>query len=98
MIKVGDKRYNPDDIRIYFPDIFHGAFCITIEWKSDHDPENITFDSRDARDKTLAAMDEAFLIINEGEVIKRQMDVDMLPPIVFGGDEGMGGLGGINLQ
>ncbi|MDX1806219.1 MAG: hypothetical protein R3267_04240 [Paenisporosarcina sp.] len=97
MIKVGDKRYNPDDIRIYYPDVYQSGFCIVIEWKSDHDPENVVFDTVQERDKTLAAMDEAFLIINEGEIVKREMEVDM-PSIVFGSGDDMGGLGGINLQ
>ena len=96
MIKVGDKRYNPDDIRIYYPDVYHGAFCIVIEWRSDNDDTNIIFETQQERDKTLEAMDGAFLIINEGEIVTK--DFSDMPEIVFGGNDPMGGLGGINLQ
>jgi hypothetical protein len=93
MIKIGDRRYNPDKIKKYYPGVFHSAYSIVIEWDQGGQ-EDITFDSKEERDKTIEAMDEAFLMIDNGKVLKSTMEVDMLPPFDFGG----GGPGGINLQ
>lgn len=93
MIKVGDMRYNPDDIWTYCPDYYLEKPCILIERKHIDREEKIVFETKEERDKTLEAMDELFLLIDEGKIIRRD---DILPPIVFGsgGDD----MGGINLQ
>jgi hypothetical protein len=95
MIKVEDKRYNPADFRKYYPIVNpHGEHCIVIEWIFQNNDSIICFNDQKSRDDTLNAWDEALLLVNDGKVVMREMDV----PFLLGGGGQFSPPGGIDLH
>jgi hypothetical protein len=94
LIKIGDKRYNPNEILSYEPyDSHEGSSYIEFSWiNPGRMPTRVLFDSKEQRDICLNAMDEVFLQIKDGQIVKRDF------PFPFMNDEPDEGLGGINLQ
>ena len=89
MIKIHDHRYNPEAIKDYYPhDSPSRKPCIIIEWRRG-DEKVIPFEDQEERDMHLSAMDEAMLIVKDGIVIDRGLDL----PVIMGGGpfEGSGG-------
>ena len=97
MIKVQDKRYNPADFREYYPITNpNGDSCIVVVWiHAGIKPDSIiSFDDQKSRDDTLNAWDEALLLVNDGKVVMREMDV----PFLLGGGGEFSPPGGIDLH
>jgi 6-phosphogluconate dehydrogenase len=96
MIKIKDKRYNPDAMQEYFPSWTGNDPTIIFVWKNADRPDTVVkFQTEEERDKTLAAMDQVMLMVNDGVVVERT--VDSLPPFIFEGGD-FGGPGGIPMQ
>ncbi|MCK5613793.1 hypothetical protein KAR91_68650 [Candidatus Pacearchaeota archaeon] len=92
MIKIEDARYNSDEIKKYYPATTPDYASIVFEYKhysrEGSNSEIVTFESVEERDKTLEAMDKAFLIVKDGRVIDRDVPFYMEGG-EFGGPGGM---------
>ena len=69
MFKVGDDRYNSDEIWKYYPSFTLDNPVITIETKHGLE-EDIVFRNEAERDRHLEAMDKALLLIKDCIVIE----------------------------
>ncbi len=104
MIKIREKRYNLDAIREYYPlnrsitqidSQLRKEHCIILVWRTYEDRDTVVkFESENERDETLEAMDQVSLLIKDGKVVERIMDI---PPFMIGGGE-FGGPGGVSVQ
>lgn len=97
MIKIGDVRFNPDEIKKYYPLIDpQDNHCIVFAYRGlKKETEVIRFGSREERDETLEAMDEVFLLVKDGKIVQRIMD---MPSSFMFEDGGVGGPGGFHMQ
>lgn len=93
MIKVGDKRFNMDEIWTYQPALVLDNPCIRVETRQGVE-EDIIFKTEEERDKILDLLDSVLLMIKDGEIVQRD-DVMDIPFIM-----GPGGMpsGGIPMQ
>jgi hypothetical protein len=95
MIKIGEKRYHPDEIKVYYPhETPSGDPSIIFEWRNKDLDTVLAFDNEAERDMHIKAMDEAYATVLDGVVVERSMDIS---PLVYGGGP-FEGDGGMNLQ
>ena len=93
MIKIDEKRYHPDEIKIYYPyDDPSGNPGIVFQWRNKEPDTVVKFLTKEIRDMHINAMDEILLIIKDGIVVERPMD---LSPFIFGDGPSEGGGGSI---
>ena len=75
MIKIHDRRYNPEAFQDYYPhDDPSRRPCIIIEWRTGGE-KVIPFENSEERDMHISAMDEAMLIVKDGIVIARSIEL-----------------------
>ena len=94
MIKVGDKRFNLDEIWTYEPALTIDTPCIRIETRQGVEAD-ILFINEEQRDKVLESMDGLMVVMIDGDII--QDDPTSIPHFVIP-DGGFDPSGGINLQ
>lgn len=79
MIKIDNKRYHLDEIKVYYPiEVPSGAPAIVFQWRNKQPDTIVEFPTKEIRNMNLNAMDDLLVVIKDGTIIERSMNFSPL--------------------